>query len=107
MLVLDALLSRQRLSELFHDGHVYLVSAMRLVLMPLAAIGAAWALGLRGPVAMVLVLMCAMPAGSLNVVMAERYQCEAPFATRAVIQGNLLLLFTVPAVAALSALVLT
>lgn len=73
-----------------------LYSLLRLVLLPLAALGMCAAVGLSGPAAGVCVLMTGMPAGATTAIFAARYGSDAPFAARCVVLSTLLSMLTIP-----------
>ena len=53
-------------------------------------------------VALVCVLMTCLPSASLSVVFAQQYDCEPEYASRAVVQGMLLMIVTIPLFATLA-----
>lgn len=47
---------------------------------------------------MPMVLLTALPSGSLNVILAKEYDCEPDFASRTVILSMILIIVTLPLV---------
>jgi hypothetical protein len=81
------------------------VAAIRQAIVPALVLGAAFALGLRGPVRDVTVLEAAMPSAMMAAVVADRYGCDGQLGTAAVVLTTLLGVVTIPAwVAALHAI---
>lgn len=98
MLIIGCDLAGVHAAELFRDKYSYLVSGLRLLALPLLLL-AVLRLAHADPfLTAVMVLMTALPCGSLNVILAQKYQCEPEFAARTVIQSMLLMLVTIPLV---------
>ncbi|WP_437948389.1 AEC family transporter [Sorangium sp. So ce296] len=74
------------------------VAAVKLVVAPAVALGAAVALGLRRPVSEVAVLQSAMPTSMVSVIVAARYGCDGQFAAATAVVTTLGALATLPAV---------
>jgi predicted permease len=73
----------------------------RLLLVPLAALGVVWLLGLRGVGAGVMVLQTAMPASVLATVMAKEYGADSDLAAAGALLTVLLSAVTLPLIVAL------
>ncbi|XXX82351.1 AEC family transporter [Sorangium sp. So ce134] len=74
------------------------VAAVKLVLAPAVALGAALALGLKRPTSEVAVLQSAMPTSMVSVIVAARYGCDGQFAAATAVVTTLGALATLPAV---------
>ncbi|WP_437339279.1 AEC family transporter [Sorangium sp. So ce394] len=74
------------------------VAAVKLLVAPAVALGAAVALGLRRPVSEVAVLQSAMPTSMVSVIVAARYGCDGQFAAATAVVTTLGALATLPAV---------
>ncbi|WP_437616804.1 AEC family transporter [Sorangium sp. So ce834] len=74
------------------------VAAVKLLVAPAVALGAAVALGLRRPVSEVAVLQSAMPTSMVSVIVAARYGCDGEFAAATAVVTTLGALATLPAV---------
>ncbi|HEY9054400.1 MAG TPA: AEC family transporter, partial [Rectinemataceae bacterium] len=68
----------------------------RLVLAPLVVFGAFRLMGARGTAASIALVLTAMPAAAQSVVMAERYDQDAAFASQVVLATTLLSVLTIP-----------
>lgn len=73
-----------------------LFSLLRLVILPLIALGTGLAVGLRDVALNVSVLMIGMPAGATAGIFAARYDSDAPFATKCVVSSVLISMVTIP-----------
>ncbi len=82
-------------AALLLDRQCYLVSLIRLILCPLITLVVVRFLQLAEPVATISVIMSGLPSGSVNVIMAKEYDCEADFAARSVVQTMVLSVITV------------
>ncbi len=71
-------------------------SVIRLGIAPAVAFGAALTLGLRGPVRDAAVLEAAMPSSMMAAVVADRYGCDGPLGTAAVVLTTLLGVVSIP-----------
>ena len=78
-----------------------LVSAVKLVLMPLAALALAQALNLNAVAAGTLVLSSAMPSAIMGQMLAELYDRDALFAAQEVSFTSILCVVTIPLVVTL------
>lgn len=96
MMIVGCNLAEIKLSRIFTLPGAYVVSALRLLIFPFLMMGALYFLGFRGPVAGTAVLITAMPAGSTNVVFAERYGGNVQFAATAVVQSMVFMVGSLP-----------
>ncbi len=98
MMIMGSQLATVDVRKLFLDWKPYVVSAVRLMLIPAVALLAVWALGhaatIKPDTMKVMVLMCALPCGSLNVIFAEQYNTAPDLCTRIVTMSTLLMLIT-------------
>lgn len=83
---------------LFTDALSCLVSGLRLLVFPAILALLLKAVGTEASLARVMVLMTALPCGSLNVILAERYGCEKQFAAATVVFSMVLMVATIPVV---------
>ncbi|WP_437300994.1 AEC family transporter [Sorangium sp. So ce426] len=72
------------------------VAAVKLLLSPAVALGAAVALGLKRPSSEVAVLQSAMPTSMVSVIVAARYGCDGQFAAATAVVTTLGALATLP-----------
>ncbi|WP_437786648.1 AEC family transporter [Sorangium sp. So ce1097] len=74
------------------------VAAVKLLLAPAVALGAAVAFGLKRPTSEVAVLQSAMPTSMISVVLAARHGCDGQFAAATAVVTTLGALVTLPIV---------
>ena len=98
MLVIGAEIAEMKVGDILRDKYSFAVSFLRLIAIPILMIPVVKLLGFSANTAMTFVVLSALPAGSLNVIMAQEYRCEPEFAARAVAQSMLLMLVTLPVV---------
>lgn len=101
MLVIGSMLATIKIRQLFATPLLYLLSFLRLLLIPLITFGALKLLGISGTVATVLLIMSALPSASMTVMVAEQNKFEPEFATKGVLLSTILFVFTLPVVAVL------
>ncbi|WP_437971969.1 AEC family transporter [Sorangium sp. So ce260] len=74
------------------------IAAVKLLLSPAVALGAALALGLKRPASEVAVLQSAMPTSMVSVIVAARYGCDGELAAATAVVTTIGALATLPAV---------
>jgi len=100
MIIIGSNLAAMPFGKILSDLKSYFISLIRLVLLPgamlLAMYLAAEALEIAPVAAAVSVLMCALPCGSMNVILSEKYDCAPEFAARSTVLSMLLCMGTLP-----------
>lgn len=97
MLLIGCSLVPIRPVEILKDPWSYAVNVLRLAVFPLAVLGILYLIpGVPHLVALVCAIMCCLPSASLSVVFAQQYDCAPAFASRAVVQGMVLMIVTIP-----------
>ena len=97
MIVIGCSLVQIHPVDILKDGYSYFVSALRMVVLPLLVLLVLKMLpGIPNIVALTCCLASCLPSGSLNVIFAQEYGCEPEYASRAVVQGTLLMVITIP-----------
>ena len=104
MLVIGSMLAGIPFRQLFTTHSLYVVSAMRLLVIPTIVFFVARWLALPTEVSTVLLIMCALPSAAAAVMAAERYNCEPVYASKGVLLSTLLFLVTIPYIAFLQGL---
>ncbi len=74
----------------------YLLSFLRMLLIPAVTFLTMYLLKIDSVVAMVAVMLSAMPSGSLNVIMAEKYNKHPELAAVTVMQNTIIMIVTLP-----------
>ena len=103
MVVIGLRLADVNFKGIFKDLHMYLFLALRHLVLPLAVVGVARLLMLAGvPITtealMVVTILAATPAASSATMFAEKYDCDAGYASKLVIISTILSILTIPLV---------
>ncbi|MDD6243917.1 MAG: AEC family transporter [Roseburia hominis] len=96
MLIIGAEIAEMDLRTILTDRSAYGVSLLRMVVFPAATLLTMRVLGVDYEVAATAVVLGAMPSGSLNVIMAQKYHTHPAFAATAVMQNTILMIVTLP-----------
>ena len=96
MMIIGASLVGMKPAQILKDRASYAVSFFRLIFFPLLTLIVMKLLGFSGKLLVIGVVMAGLPSGSMNVIFAKQYDCEADFAARAVVQTMLFCLVTIP-----------
>ena len=97
MFIIGYEMAHMKLLDLLKDKWAYLVSLLRLLVLPgIAAFVLAAIPGIDPLVASVSVFLFAMPCGTLNVILAQQYGTNPKFASRAITQTMVFFVATVP-----------
>ncbi|NLO41091.1 MAG: AEC family transporter [Ruminiclostridium sp.] len=101
MLIIGALISTARFSTLFNDLKVYYASAVRLILLPLAAFGILSLIGAPKMVTSIVVTAAAMPIAANTTIFAEMFDKDSVFASKAVVLSTILSIIPAPLIISL------
>ncbi len=96
MAVIGAILSRMKVKGVLGNPRVYLTTAYRLVLHPLAVWLALSALGLRGQALAVPVVLATMPVAANASILADAYGGDSETASALVFVSTAVSLITIP-----------
>ena len=96
MMLIGCSLAEVKVKEIMKDFYSYLVSAFRMILFPLAMTLVFYFIKVPAIVAGSCIVLTALPAGSLNVIYAQQYNCEAGYASKTVVQTMVIMIVTVP-----------
>jgi len=96
MLLIGALIAEIDASKLVSDKRVYLVSAIRLIIIPLATACILKFMGFNAMVISICTLLAAMPSGATNAIFATQFDIEPLFASAGVFITTLLSILTLP-----------
>lgn len=103
MMMTGMLIASSDMGTMLKSKRLWTTVAFRLLLVPAVCIGVFMALGIRGPVAQVVLLLEACPVAAITSVFAVRYNQPDDFAGALVVVSTLLSIVTLP----LCALLLT
>jgi predicted permease len=96
MMIVGFGLADSDLKDLVKNPFGFLVSGLRLIVLPLLVLVAARLLGLDAQGANVAVLIASLPSGTLTAVLAAKYGTAYQFTSQTVVQTNVLMFATVP-----------
>lgn len=85
MLIIGAEIAEIDFKSIITDKSAYAVSLIRIVFIPTVTFVLMKLIGVKFEVAATVVILSAMPLGSLNVVMAQKYKNNPEFAAVAII----------------------
>ncbi|MBR6987157.1 MAG: AEC family transporter [Clostridiales bacterium] len=98
MIVMGSMLAGVNVRKLLTDKKAYVVSALRLMVIPAVVMGVLLVLSrwitMLPETMSVIVLMCALPCGSMNVIFAENYEVAPHFSARTVSLSMIFMLVT-------------
>ena len=98
MMVMGSMLAGVKIKKLVTDKKAYIVSALRLIVFPAVVMGVIIAFSLFLPMESdtksVIVLMCALPCGSMNVIYSENHDVAPHFCARTVSLSMIFMLVT-------------
>ncbi len=100
MLIIGGVMSTSKLTTLFTDWRVYLASAIRLIAMPLLALGILLVVGVPALPASVVVTALAMPCAATTTIFSKMFNKDAVFASKCVTVSTLLSILTAPVIIA-------
>lgn len=96
MIIIGWEISRMDLRSIFTDKFSYSVSLIRLIILPIIVCLILSAFKINKSVASIIVLLTALPSGSLTVIVSEEKKCDTQLAVRGVAQTTLLMLVSIP-----------
>jgi len=111
MIIMGVYLAQADLKTLWTDKHLYILSAVRLILIPLLTLALLWALHMLIPTintTLVLALLIAAiaPVGANVAVYAQLHNKDYVYASKTVVLSTLLSLVTMPLIVLLAQLIL-
>lgn len=101
MLIIGAVISTAKLGSVFSDWRVYLAAFVRLLFMPLIAMGLTLIPGIPHMPVAVIVTALAMPIAANTTVFSELFNKDAFFASKCVSVSTLLSILSIPVVVSL------
>lgn len=96
MLIIGAQVSEMKLVGILKERSGYLLCMFRMLIIPAITFLVMYLAGADKTVTATVVLLAAMPSGSLNVIMAQKYQSNVRLATATVMQSTVLMFVTLP-----------
>jgi predicted permease len=96
MILIGALIAEIDVGKLISNRKVYLVSLIRLFIIPLATIFILKLMNFNNMVISICTLMAAMPSGAINAIFANQFDSEPLFASVGVFITTFLSIITLP-----------
>ena len=96
MLIIGFYLSRADFKKAFTDAGAYLAMALRLAVIPVAAIFAMSAFGLDSKMVIAFVIACSAPTAATTTMFAAKYDRDAALSVSLVASSTLLSVITMP-----------
>jgi malate permease and related proteins len=100
MVLIGSIVARMEFRKAVGHPRLYVTSAYRLAIFPLALFGFLYLLGLRGLLLSLPVILAAMPVAANSAILAQAYGGDAETASSLVLVSTLLSLITIPVLAA-------
>ncbi|MGI6264172.1 MAG: AEC family transporter [Acutalibacteraceae bacterium] len=102
MLIIGFYLSQSNLKAALRDWRGYLAIALRLVVVPLAALGIMWLCGVRGALLVSMVVASSAPVAAATTMFAAKFDGDASLSVNMVSLSTLLSILTMPLVVGLA-----
>ena len=99
MLVIGSMLANVKFSSIVGEKSFYALSAIRLIGIPAIAVMLLKLLNVNKEVAITVLIMTAMPAGSLTAVFAEKYNSDIDYVSGGIFHTMICFLITMPLIA--------
>lgn len=96
MIIIGSSLSNIKFSTIFKDKYLYLLSLLRLIIIPFSALLILKQLNLPEVVSNISIMLLAMPAAANGVIFAEKFEGDYKFASESVFLSTLFSLLTIP-----------
>lgn len=111
MIIMGVYLAQADLKTLWTDKYLYILSAVRLILIPLLTLALLWGLHLLIPavnatLVLALLITAIAPVGANVAVYAQLHNKDYVYASKAVVLSTMLSLVTMPAIVLLAQLIL-
>lgn len=102
MLVIGFYLGQTNLKAALRDRHSYVAIALRLLVVPLLALGALYLCGVRGTLFVSIIIAASAPVAASTTMFATKYDCDTSLSVNLVSLSTLFSLVTMPLIVALA-----
>ena len=97
MMLIGAEINDIRVKEVFSNAEAYITSFFRMILVPGVTFILLYICRAEKTLAMTMILLTAMPSGSLNVIMGRKYdEADVKYAAITIMQNTIIMLLTLP-----------
>lgn len=101
MFITGMLIASSRLDRIIRRRELWVVTFVRMLLIPAICTGVFALLGFRGMPAQVVLLLEACPSAAMTCIVAVRYRCDEEFSAGMVVVTTLISILTLPVLATL------
>ncbi len=102
MLLIGYFLSKTDLRQAFRDGRSFVAMALRLILVPLMALGGMYLCGIRGDVLVSMVIAASAPVAAATTMFATKFNADTSLSVNMVSLTTLCSVITMPLIVALA-----
>lgn len=96
MIVIGYHLANSNLLRGLKDKHCLFTIAVRLIILPLAALGILYLCGVRGNILIAVMICTCMPAATINTMLASKFDGDTEYSVNVVSISTVLSLITIP-----------
>ena len=96
MIIIGAEIANMNIRQVLTDKASYGVSLIRMLIIPSITLGIMKLFNVNYEVMVTATILAAMPSGSLNVIMGQKYNNNAQFAVKVVMQNTIIMIVTLP-----------
>ena len=96
MIVIGYHLANSNLLKGFKDKHCLLTIAVRLVILPLAALGILYLCGIRGTMLVSSLISCSAPTAAITTMFAAKFGLDTPLSVNLVSLSTILSIISIP-----------
>ena len=102
MTIFGTYLASSDLKSIFKEKRIYLVALLRLILIPVLVLGLYRLFGIKGALLTSLCITAAVPSANNTIMFAAKYDRDTAVASKTVAMINIISIFTLPVIIALS-----
>lgn len=104
MIVFGTFLANSSFKNLFAKKEIYLVSALRLIFIPMCMLGIFYLCGVRGALLTALTISSSAPTATNTAMYAAKYDNDASLGSELAAQSSVLSIITMPVIVALASI---
>ncbi len=101
MLIIGSLLARGKVSEIFSDWKIYVLTAAKLIVLPIITFFVFRNFIKNETLLGIIVILSAMPVATIVAIFAKQYEVNAELASKIVFISTILCVFTIPLISLL------
>ena len=105
MLIIGFYLGQTNLKAALRDAHSYTAMALRLLVVPLVALGILYLCGIRGTLLVSMIIAASAPVAASTTMFATKYECDTGLSVNLVSLSTLFSLITMPLIVGLAQII--